>query len=369
MPVSGIALDAREFGLASRYLRHRFLVPETESARRDARVLAALRQVARNGRPLVVPEYDPNLDVILRRWDDVRELADVPLPPDAAAVRRLRRKDLLPAEAAAAGVPAPATVVVEDEEALRRAALRPPLLLKPVADGEFARVFGQKAFAARDREEAFAAWRRARENGFAVVVQELVPDAHDRVFSLFTYIGRDGEPLASVVGRKVRQWPLDFGTGTVFETRGEERVLELGLKLLRHAEYRGFAEVEFAHDPRDGEFKLVEVNTRIPLWAGLAMSRYLDIARVAYDDVCGRPPPQAPRVLGGDVAWIYLVKDAWAGLQLARRGELRLREFVAPYVRRRKVRALFAADDLRPVLASLSYLASRGPLRRNGGRR
>jgi hypothetical protein len=44
---------------------------------------------------------------------------------------------------------------------------------------------------------------------------------------------------------------------------------------------------------------------------------------------------------------------------MARRRELHPREFLRHYVGGQKVRAVFAADDPRPALASLNYLRSR----------
>jgi hypothetical protein len=44
---------------------------------------------------------------------------------------------------------------------------------------------------------------------------------------------------------------------------------------------------------------------------------------------------------------------------MARRRELHPREFLRHYVGGKKVRAVFAADDPRPALASLGYLRSR----------
>jgi predicted ATP-grasp superfamily ATP-dependent carboligase len=195
------------------------------------------------------------------------------------------------------------------------------------------------------------------------VIQELVPDAEAKIFSLFTYIGCAGTPLASVVGRKVRQGPIRFGTSAVFEVRHDERVLELGLRLLRSSSYRGFAQVEFAHDARDDTFRLLEVNTRLPMWAGIAIRPEFDIARLAYDDLCGRPV-EPLGTLTEPVSWVYFAKDAWVSLQLARRRELRLGELVSPYARRKKSRSVLALDDLRPALASVGYLRSkarRGP--------
>jgi D-aspartate ligase len=350
VPVHGVALDEHEFGLRSRYLE------STRLAGSDQDVVELLRGFSE--RPVLFPERDEHVAFVLRNWDAVKEFADVPLPDDPEIVLRLRRKERLPAEAAAAGVQAPGTVLARDEETIRAAGLQPPLLVKPVEGQEFALAFGEKAVVAPDADAAVAAWRRAHEHGFDTIVQELIPDSHDFVFSLLTYIGRDGEPLASVTGRKVRQGPLRFGTSAVFEARREPEVEEQGLRLLRHVGYKGFAHVELVRDPRDGALKLVEVNTRLPIWAGIAMSRDFNLARIAYDDLTGRPA-RANGAAPDGVSWIYMAKDVWVSAQMARRRELRPGQFLSHYLRRNKVRAVFAADDPLPALASVAYLRSR----------
>jgi predicted ATP-grasp superfamily ATP-dependent carboligase len=354
VPVTGIAYEPTDFGVRSRHLVRRIV----HSPDRDELLLAALREAAADSRPVLFPERDESVHVVLRHWDEVRELADVPLPDDIETVNRLRRKDFVRAVAERAGVPLPATIAPEDESEIRSSGLRPPFLIKPVTGQEFAYLFGEKLFLAEDVDAAAAAWRRAKEHGFETVVQELIPGSQEKIYSLFTYIGRSGDALANVVGRKLRQGPLRFGTSAVFLVDHDERVLELGLRLLTSAGYRGFAQVEFAYDARDDTFRALEVNTRLPMWAGVAMSRWFDIARIAYDDLCGASAPE-PRTFRDDVAWIYLAKDAWVSAQLARRRELGAREFLAPYLRRKKVRSTLAVDDPMPALAAMSYLRSK----------
>ena len=358
VPVHGGVFRRNEFGLHSRFLRSRCIATDGSREERDRRLLAFLRVLAREERAVLVPERDEHVDFVVRNWDEVRALADVPLPDDPDAVRRLRRKDVLPQVAAEAGVASPKTIAAESEAAFNGNALTPPFLLKPVEGQDYALTFGQKAAVATSEEEALGLWREARGHGFDLIVQELIPDSHERVFSLFTYVGREGEPLASVVGRKVRQGPLRFGTSAVFETRFEPEVLELGLRLLRSVGYRGFAHVEFAHDPRDGVYKVLEVNTRMPVWAGIAMNRPFDIARVAYEDLRGEEV-EPIGVLHEKLTWVYLAKDLWVSAQMARRRELSLRAFLAQHVRTGKVGAVFAVDDPLPGLASVSYLRSR----------
>lgn len=353
VPVTGITMHPHEFGVRSRYLR------EVLRAQGDTAVLKALRQAAVGGeRPILLPERDDHVELVLRHWDEVGSLYQLPMPPDPEVTRRLRHKVTLPAEAARAGLAAPATVAADSEATLRSLELRPPFLLKPVEGQHFAGSFGEKVLVAQDIEELVGKWRAARERGFDTVVQELVPDSDDQIWSLFAYIGRNGRPLASATGVKVRQGPLGFGTSAVFRTSPEPRVRELGLRLLESAGYRGFGHVEFAYDRRDGEFKLLEVNTRVPMWAGVAMSRYFDMARIAYDDLCGRPEPE-PVDLRQELWWAFLAKDIGVSLAMARRRELSPRGFLAPYLQRHKVRGVLAADDLLPALGVLGYARSK----------
>lgn len=358
IPVYGGVFRSNEFGLRSKYLLGRCIATAGDEQARDRRMLAFLRELSRLGRPVLVPERDEHVEFVLRNWDDVVELADVPLPPDPEIVHRLRRKDLLPLAAAEAGVASPATFPVPTEDSLRSVELAYPFLLKPAEGQEYALRFGDKAVVIESLEHALEVWRRARDAGFEMIAQELVPNSHEQVFSLFAYVGRAGTPLASVVGRKVRQGPLRFGTSAVFETRFDAEVLELGLRLLDSTGYRGFAHIEFARDPDGGSFKVLEVNTRPPVWAGIAMNRAFDVARTAYDDLCDLPTT-ARETFKGDLAWVYLAKDLWVSAQMARRRELSLGDFLSQHVRTGKIGAVFAADDPLPALASVGYLRSR----------
>ena len=353
IPVTGIAWNPHDFGLKSRYLSKRHLVrPDSEA------VLDAVR--AEDERPVFFPERDEHVEWALNHWDEVRELADLPLPDDPEAVRRLRRKDVLPQVAAEAEVPSPGTVLADGDESVREAGLRPPIVVKAVEGQEFALAFGRKAFVAQSIDEALRLAQTAREQGFHTIIQEVVPDSHEKIYSLLTYVARDGRALLTVVGRKVRQGPLRFGTSAVFEVDYEPRVLDQGLRLLRAAGYTGIAHVEFALDPRDGEFRVLEVNTRLPVWAALAANRHLDLPRLAYDDLSGREVAPLP-TFRDNLSWVYLAKDVHVSFQMARRRELGPRQFLAGYLRRPKARAVFARDDPLPAVASLSYLRSRTP--------
>ncbi len=353
VPVTGITMHPHEFGTRSRYLR------EVSRAQGDEAVLKALRANAQGDvKPVLLPERDDHVELVLRHWDELSESFELPMPDDPDVARRLRHKATLPLEAERAGLDAPRTVEADSLETLRSLDLRPPFLLKPVEGQHFAGSFGEKVMVARDRDGLVAAWKRARERGFDTVVQELVPDSESQIWSLFAYLGRSGRPLATVTGVKVRQGPLHFGTSAVFRTTPQPRVRELGLQLLERAGYKGFAQVEFAFDRRDGDYKLLEVNTRVPMWAGVAMTSRFDMARIAYDDLLGLPEPE-PVDLQHELWWSFFAKDLSVSLQMAKERELTPAGFVRPYLQRNKVRGVFAADDPLPALGVFSYARSK----------
>ena len=350
--VSGISMHPHEFGVRCRYLS------EVHRVEGDAAALAALREES-GDRPVLLPERDDHVEFVLRHWDDVHDLYRLPMPDNPEVTRRLRRKETLPEEAARAGVPCPA----DGHGRLRGDAARArPAAAVPAEAGRgpaLRRLVRPEGHRGRDAGRSWSSpGGRRKARGFDTVVQELIPEAHEKIWSLFAYIGRSGRTLATVTGVKVRQGPIRFGTSAVFRTQPAPRIRELGLKLLETSGYQGFGHVEFAHDHRDDEFKLLEVNTRVPMWAGVAMSRYFDMARIAYDDLCGEPEPE-PRHFEGELLWSFLAKDLHASLAMARRRELGPRAFLRPYLHRHKVRAVMAKDDPLPALAVVPYLTQK----------
>jgi predicted ATP-grasp superfamily ATP-dependent carboligase len=155
----------------------------------------------------------------------------------------------------------------------------------------------------------------------------------------------------------VRQGPPFFGSSTVFTVEPDREVLESGLHLLASVGYRGFAHVELVRDPRDQRLKLLEVNTRLPVWAGLALSRYYDLGPLAFADLSGeRVEPLPP--FEERVSWTYLAKDVVTAARLLRRGKIGPRSFARPYLEPH-VPAVQAARDLGPTGALLRWGARR----------
>ena len=324
-----LALDHRSspLGFRSRYAKG-IVVPdpaEDEDAFIDA--------VAATEAPGVVfPTHDPPLNALARNRD---RLAGFLFPfPSWEVLESIQDKRHQLETAIAAGVAVPETRYPGSAAEARAAAdeLGYPVLVKPRHPDGFKRRFGKQAFRCQTAEEVERAYADAEP--FGPMVQDLIPGGDDELYSLGSYLREDGEPLGLFSGRKLIQIPPEIGTCRIGQAVWVQEVVDAGLRLLRELRFHGISQVEFKHDPRDGGYKLMEVNARLWQWHGLASALGVDLPLIAYRDLTGEKVEPVSMNGADDLVWaISLMPGEKPAVP-------RL-----PYVD-----AVFARDDLKPGL-------------------
>ena len=78
-----------------------------------------------------------------------------------------------------------------------------------------------------------AALSRTVALGIEMIVTEIIPGRDDQFFSYYSYIDEEGEPLLHVTKRKLRQYPIWFGSGCFHATDRNPEVGRAGAALLR----------------------------------------------------------------------------------------------------------------------------------------
>lgn len=281
IPVHAVDFRDDALGFRSRYAR------EHVSPRRlddeDAFVAFLARLGTQLARPTpVFPLDDDDLNAIARRRDELGDRFLYPFP-EWETLRRIQDKRHQLAQARAAGVPTPRTAARPTDD------FGFPVLVKPAESGAFRRRFGVKAFVCANRPELDEAWARAE--GFDALVWELIPGGEEELYTFGSYVSQRGEALALFTGRKIVQDPPGVGTARVAESVWVPELVDLGLKVLRALGCHGPSQVEFKRDPRDGLFKLIEVNPRLWQWHGLTGACGVDVAVAAYRDLVGETLP------------------------------------------------------------------------------
>ncbi|HLG17303.1 MAG TPA: carboxylate--amine ligase [Blastocatellia bacterium] len=303
VPVIGLDRDGNGYGLHSRHTTVAGRCPyppEDEAAFIDLlmRIGEALDRKA-----VLFPCLDEWVFAVTRHREALEKYYLFPFS-DFDTVERILNKNLLYRKCEELGIPIPPTYYVDDLSPEQIASLTSfPCIVKPALQRAFTHEFGEKVFVAETRRELVALCERAARH--ALLVQEVVGTGVDSFYSLCSFIARDGEPKGVFVGRKLEQYPPDFGTACLVDSRFVESIVERGIEVLKQFNYHGISEVEFLYDQRDGDFKLLDINTRVWKWIGLAIRAGVDLPWLAYADAVYGYVDPAGRQQDG-LRWTYL---------------------------------------------------------------
>jgi D-aspartate ligase len=338
-----LALDHRPYalGFRSRYAEPR-LAPDPLDD--EEGFIAALRAIAHetDDELPVFPTHDEHVNAIARHAGVLAERYRFPFP-SWEVLERIQSKRHQLETAESIGVPVPRTLhPTSREEALAAGEeLGLPVIVKPSANVGFRRSHRRQLFRCETAAELEQAFEAAAP--YEPMVQELIPGGDEELFTLGSYLNRDGEALGLFTGHKLRQTRGFMGSARVGEALWVDEVAEQGLALLRSLGFHGISQVETKRDPRDGRFKLMEVNPRLWQWHSLAAACGVDLPYIAYRDLMDDPLPPA-RMHGDGKRWAITLM---AGLPAAVERP--------PYVD-----AVFARDDPKPALVQLGRFAHRG---------
>lgn len=258
--------------------------------------------------------------------------------------------------AAELGIATPRTWLVGSAEELDAVDGEPPFAIKPAIKERFIYATGDKAWRADTRAELEARFREAAQvvGAGEVIVQELIPGGGETQLAYCAFF-RDGRAAASMVVNRVRQHPPLFGRASTFVQTIEQPALEeVSERLLRRIGYYGLVELEYKHDVRDGQTKLLDINARTWGYHSLGQRAGVDFPYLLYADQLSLPAPDGVRARTG-VSWIRLATDVPTAAALLAQGALDWRAYLRS-LRQANAESVFSRDDLLPGVAELALL-------------
>jgi D-aspartate ligase len=259
------------------------------------------------------------------------------------------------------GIPAPKTWNPKTAEELELLRNKLPLALKPAVKENFFYATGAKAWRADTLEELKAIYHRAQKQikPEEILIQEIIPGDGRQQYSFCAFV-RGGEIHSSLVARRVRQHPREFGrAATYVETTDLPEIEGLSAEFLKAIDFYGVVELEFKHDNRDGKYKLLDVNARIWGFHILGAAAGVDFAYMLFADQLGMQIEKVRARAG--VGWLRLITDIPTALTQISQGHVTLKSYVDS-VKRTRVESVFAAEDPLPSLAEflmLPYLVTK----------
>ena len=369
VPVVVVSYDNRDIATNSRFVRDVFRAPHPDKD--EAGFIEVLLEASRrHPHSLLVPAADSALQPIARHKLILEDAGMIVATMDEDVTDVLLNKVKTFALARSAGVPSPATYAPENEEEVRAlcTTLKFPAVLKPALSHRYRELIGEKWTQVDSPEQALRAYSVARSLSLEVVLQELIP-GDELCGAVYNSYFWNGEPIVEFTSRKLRNSPPDTGSPSVVRSEWIPDVVEYGRRMLRAAKFSGYSCTEFKQDPRDGEYKLMEVNARHNLSSLLATRCGINFPWLQYQHlVKGQVPEQNDYESG--MYWIDVTRDVQNIRHYLRRPGYSLGRFLEPY-RRPHIFAVLDRHDPGPAVrrtADTVRVAAERARKKFGGR-
>ena len=345
-----------EFSISrfSRYATYAVRVPEL----RDERCI--VETVLRVGRErglegwVLYPTREEIVAAFSRYRKRLEEWFQVPTP-DWNTIRWAWDKRNTYRKAQELSIPTPRTWYPSSLEELDQIDATPPLVLKPAIKEHFIYATRAKAWRAESRDQLRELFTRATKIAGAreIMVQELIPgDGHYQFADCALF--KNGSALGSMVVRRRRQHPPEFGRASTFVETVDVPELEVYSKrFLRNIDYYGLVELEYKLDPRDSQYKLLDFNARTWGYHALGSRAGVDFPYMLFADQIGKRVQKCRASAG--IKWIRIVTDfPTAALEILN-GNLSVKEYLRSCFGFH-VESVFCSEDPLPGLVELALV-------------
>lgn len=347
IPVYYLDSEPRSMVRHSKYITRRLKCPGIKQSE-TAYIDALVKHGSQSREKLMLISTGDLETLVISRYRQELEPFYLLSVPSAEIVSRLVNKREFSQLLSTLKIPCPKTCLPRDLDELQSIGqeIGYPFVIKPVYSAQFQDEFKCKCILVDSREALQHTLDRLKGRNLEVIIQEMVPG--EDLYSLYTYFDKYSNPVAICGYDKLRQFPLDFGSGSLCKTTWRELPINLAIQTLRSVNYYGTAEVEFIRDPRDGEYKMLEINTRTTHQNRLPPACGIDIDYISYLDATGQLTTAALNP-EDDVFWIDDFFDVISCLIRLKRKKLKLKDLFISSGHHR-VHSIAAWDDPDPAI-------------------
>jgi predicted ATP-grasp superfamily ATP-dependent carboligase len=202
---------------------------------------------------------------------------------------------------------------------------------KPRNSQRFFQRFQVKGYFVRDLDQALCYFREIHKEGLEVILQEFIPGPPENHYYVEGYIDRDYRVRCLFARRRLRMYPPKLGNSTAMMSVDldlVENARKSLMHLMREVKFRGIFSAEFKLDPRDGVFKIIEVNIRPWWYIEFAARSGVNVAAMAYYDALNLEMPEIPAYRKGAIS-VNLYTD-W---HVFRQDHRKMLQKIPPFVR------------------------------------
>jgi predicted ATP-grasp superfamily ATP-dependent carboligase len=275
IPIVTIDKERYDFGSYSKYVKKKYFFKNEENFKS---IISDIYDDFDEKIVFFPSGNDYFYDILLKNYDDLKNISYIPVNKELV---NLPNKTFQMKKCLELNIPVPNSICSSKNDFMEKSSLLNfPILVKPITRKNLVQKFRNAKI--NNFEEAYNFYLNIdslKVDSF--LISEIIPGNSSKLWTYGSYYD-NGAPLGEFVGRKLTQYPEDFGVGCILENRFNKNVLSIGRKLLRELKYTGVSQVELKFDSRDKRYKLIEINPRSWLWAKLATISGVNLPLIQY---------------------------------------------------------------------------------------
>ncbi len=234
--------------------------------------------------------------------------------------------------------------------------LRYPFIIKPSwRDNNWLHKFKErKVFQINNVDELLSTIKVLKNLKYNYLVQEIIPGPEENIVCSFAVLDENSDIIDIGLAKKITQYPPDFGNTSIAQPIFDTKIKNLCADIFKALKLKGFANIEFKYDSRDGEYKIIEVtpnrfNRQFAVTAISGHNLPLQLYKFEIN---------APRVVSKEIInyrlWISEINEV---RRISLYSKNRFKQIIIFFKRifRTKIFEIFDLHDLRPFFQLIKY--------------
>ena len=320
----------------------------------SANILKTLKYLHKKYEKIILfPTDDLQLDLILEIETDIIKYCHIPFSKQhyikySSKIAQLKLAQEL-------GIPVPKSVHLKNKNDIRKlTGISLPIIIKPIVRLDLrGNTFRNLVIKSEeDLKIKIPNIQKLLLENNEFIVQEVIPGDDDNIFS-YTCSKVGNEIINYWIGQKYSQFPNKYGVFSSASIVDNQVVEKQGLALCAAIDHNGILQPEFRFDPRDGKYKLMEINFRSMMWHGVGYQAGVTLHRDIVNQYVPEIMPIYRQKLNSDFIYVLFLHEF---------GNLILRykyrkKFFALFKLWAQIRfAILDRSDIKPFIFSLYLL-------------
>ena len=296
---------------------------------------------------VIFPTDDLQLENLHAIYNDIKEFCFIPFNYDN--ILQSLDKYVQYSFCEKYGIPYPKTQKIETiEDITKIERMTFPILIKPNKREDITTEVFRSLFleTIEDYKNNIKKLQYFLNKNITFLASEFIPGDDTNIYAYVGYRSQDGKILNEWIGKKLTQYPDNFGVFSSASNEASEIVKEQGRRLLEVMDLKGIIEPEFKYDKRDGKYKLMEINLRSMMWHRVGNLSGVNIQYSQYLDAIGQKVPKQEQNQKDIIHLVYM-KHEILNL-LTRKGYWKHFKYNVFYNNREF--AVYCKEDLKPFL-------------------